>query len=62
MKTTRKIAIGLSIASGALFAAWLMTGDRAPKTKNYIVRRARNFKDSIKVSARSHEDNDVHYI
>ena len=62
MKTTRKIAIGLSIASGAIFAAWLMTGDRAPKTKNYIVRRARNFKDSIKISDRSQDDNDVHYI
>jgi hypothetical protein len=62
MKTTRKIVIGLGIASGAIFAAWLMTGDRAPKTKNYIVRRARNFKDSLKVVNNDREENEVYYI
>jgi hypothetical protein len=62
MKTTRKIVIGLGIASGAIFAAWLMTGDRAPKPKNYIVRRARNFKDSLKVVNNDREENEVHYI
>lgn len=61
MGTTRKIAIGLSIASGAIFATWLMTGDRAPRTKNYIVRRARNFKVAIKDN-KYYDDNEIHYI
>ncbi len=38
MNTTRKIAIGLSIAGGALLAAWLLTGDRKKKTKEFITK------------------------
>jgi hypothetical protein len=62
MSTTSKIAIGLSIASGALLAAWLLTGERGQKTKSFIVRRARNFKNTDKVEKIPYDDSEVHYV
>lgn len=63
MRTTKKIVIGLGIASGALLAAWLITGDRGHKTKSYIARRARSIKDSInKADKGSYDDSEITYI
>ena len=62
MNTTKKILVGLSIASGALLAAWLMTGDRGQKVKNYIVRRSRNSKEDPKKEEKIFEDSDVNYV
>jgi hypothetical protein len=62
MSTTSKIAIGISIASGALLAAWLLTGDRGQKTKSFIARRARNLKSTAKVEKRPYDDSEVHYV
>ncbi len=39
MKTASKIALGISVASGALLAAWLLTGDRKQKTKDFIAKK-----------------------
>lgn len=39
MSTTKKIAIGLGIASGALLAAWLLTGNRKQKTREFLAKR-----------------------
>ena len=47
LKVMKKLVLGLGIASGALLAAYLITGDRGHRTKNYIVRRARHMKESI---------------
>ncbi|MBS1544658.1 MAG: hypothetical protein JST14_13560 [Bacteroidetes bacterium] len=47
MSTTRKVAIGLGIAGGALLAAWLLTGDRKKKTKDFVLRRADDLKKSF---------------
>ena len=44
MSKATKIAIGLSIASGALLTAWLLTGSRKEKTKAFIARRTSSLK------------------
>jgi hypothetical protein len=62
MSTTRKIAVGLGIASGALLAAWLLTGNRKKKTKEYISKKADGLKNAIKTEKRSFDDSDAHYI
>lgn len=62
MSTTKKIAVGLGVASGALLAAWLLTGDRKKKTKEYIVKKAETIKRSIKKDKGSFDDTDVHYV
>jgi hypothetical protein len=61
MNSTKKIAIGLGVASGALLAAWLFTGNRKKKTKEFIVKKAGAIKDSFKKTVES-EDSDVNYI
>ena len=40
MSTTRKIVIGVGLASGALLAAWLLTGSRKEKTKAFVAKGA----------------------
>ena len=62
MSTTSKIAIGLGVASGALLAAWLLTGDRKQKTKEFIVKKASTIKKSLKTESGSFDDSDVHYV
>jgi hypothetical protein len=62
MSTTKKIAIGLGVASGALLAAWLLTGDRKKKTKEFIVKNASKLKDSLKKDKSSFDDSDAHYV
>jgi hypothetical protein len=61
MNSTKKIAIGLGVASGALLAAWLFTGNRKKKTKEFIAKKAGAIKDSLKKTVES-EDSDVNYI
>ncbi len=48
MSTTRKVAIGLGIAGGALLAAWLLTGTRKRKTKEFLVRTAADISKTIR--------------
>lgn len=48
MSTSSKIAIGIGIASGALLAAWLLTGSRKEKTKEFISKRTNGLKDTVK--------------
>ncbi len=62
MSTTKKIAIGLGVASGALLAAWLLTGDRKKKTKEFIAKKADTIKKTFKRDNESSEDSDVHYV
>jgi len=64
MSTTRKIAIGLGLAGGALLAAWLLTGDRKKKTKDFVVRNAQNLKKALKTEEKkvTQDDSDVHYV
>lgn len=62
MNTSSKIAIGLGIAGGALLAAWLLTGDRKKKTKDFLVKKAQDFKQTLKKETVSVDDSDVHYV
>jgi hypothetical protein len=62
MKTASKIALGISVASGALLAAWLLTGDRKVKTKEFIAKKATSLKSSLKNDNRHFDDSDAYYI
>ncbi len=62
MSTTKKIAIGLGVASGALLAAWLLTGDRKNKTKDFIAKKASSLRDSLKDKKESFDENEAHYV
>ncbi len=63
MSTTRKVAIGLGIAGGALLAAWLLTGSRKKKTKEFLARTAADLSKTFqKKPATPQEDSDVHYV
>jgi hypothetical protein len=61
MSTTRKIALGLGVAGGALLAAWLLTGDRKKKTKDFVAKRANDLK-KVFGTGNDSEDQDVNYI
>ena len=62
MSTSRKIAIGLGIASGALVAAWLLTGSRKEKTKEFISKKTGNLKEALKFKKGNVDDSDIHYV
>ncbi|HEY9006978.1 hypothetical protein [Ohtaekwangia sp.] len=62
MSTTRKIAVGIGLASGALLAAWLLTGNRKQKTKNYLVKKADGLRQAIKTEKSKFDDSDSYYI
>ena len=62
MSSTRKVAIGLGIAGGALLAAWLLTGSRKQKTKDFLVRKATDIKKTFQKDTASPDDSDVHYV
>ena len=63
MSTTRKIAIGLGLAGGALLAAYLLTGDRKHKTKDFLTKTGKKIKDVLDPKAKTvAEDQDVNYV
>jgi hypothetical protein len=61
MSTTRKIAIGLGVAGGALLAAWLLTGDRRKKTKDFVAKKANDLK-KVLGKEEDTDDQDVYYV
>jgi Na+/H+-translocating membrane pyrophosphatase len=62
MNTTGKITLGLGIASAALLAAYLFTGDRKKKTTQFIARKADDLKRAIRKKMESFDDSEAHYI
>lgn len=63
MTTTRKVMIGLGVAGGALLAAWLLTGDRGKKTKEFVSKKAEDLKQALnKKTKADFDDSDVHYV
>ena len=62
MKTASKIALGISVASGALLAAWLLTGDRKQKTKDFIAKKTGSLKNNLKSQRNPFDDSEAHYI
>ena len=61
MSTTGKFAIGIGIASGALLTAYLLSGSRKHKTKQFISSKTENLRNSLKASRSSFDDSEVHY-
>jgi hypothetical protein len=63
MTTSKKIMIGLGVAGGALLAAWLLTGDRKKKTKDFVSKKAEDLKQALKKEKQEEsEESDVHYV
>lgn len=62
MKTASKIALGISVASGALLAAWLLTGDRKQKTKDFIAKKTGSLKNNLKSQGNPFDDSEAHYV
>ncbi len=62
MSTTRKLVIGLGVAGGAILAAWLLTGNRKQKTRDFVVKRTQNVKRVLKKEEKVFDDSDAHYV
>jgi hypothetical protein len=62
MKTTGKIAIGVSLVSSVLLAAWLLTGQRKEKTKDIVTKGAESLKNVLKSEKIHPEESDAYYI
>lgn len=58
----KNVAIGLGIAGGALLAAWLLTGTRKRKTKEFVVRRTNNLRQAMKRKVEKFDDSEIHYL
>lgn len=48
MKTTGKIALGVSLASSVLIATWLLSGERKVKTKDFVSKTAESLRGALK--------------
>jgi hypothetical protein len=62
MSTVKKLAIGIGVASGALLAAWLLTGDRKKKTKDFILKKTSGLKHRMKSDKTAFDDSEAHYV
>jgi hypothetical protein len=66
MSKLSKITIGVTLASGALLAAWLLTGSRKEKTKQFISKGTESIKKSLRkpevTSDVKSDDPEIHYI
>lgn len=60
MSTSGKIAIG--IASSALLAAWLLTGTRKEKTKEFVAKKTDSFKSPARSAKPAVQDQEMYYI
>jgi hypothetical protein len=62
MSKTSKFTIGVSLASGALLAAWLLTGSRKEKAKKIISKGTATIKKTLKGRGDGFDDSEAHYI
>lgn len=62
MNTTKKILLGLGLASGVVLAALLASSDRGQQTKTYIARRMRALKNTPADKEEPKEESEVHYL
>jgi hypothetical protein len=67
MSKTSKLAIGVSVVSGALLAAWLLTGTRKEKTKKLISKGKSTITKTFKAEKQESrknvaDDSEVHYV
>ena len=62
MSTGGKLVLTVGIASSALLAAWLLTGGRRVKTREFVVKKAENLKDVLKVDRAVVEEDEAFYV
>jgi hypothetical protein len=62
MSKTSTFAIGIGLASGALLAAWLLTGSRKEKTRKFISSRTASIKKSIKAERPVYDETESYYL
>ena len=65
MGAARKFAIGLGLAGGALLTAWFLSGNRARRTRDFLVKKVQHIKTVKKVPKKDlgiFDETDVHYI
>ena len=62
MSKSSTFAIGIGLASGALLAAWLLTGTRKERTKKFISSRTASIKKSIKTDRPVFDETESYYF
>lgn len=62
MNTTGKIALGASLVSSLLMAAWLLTGERKEKAKVFVTKKAENLRNVLKSDRVYMSELDEYYI
>ena len=62
MSTSGKIAISVGIASSALLAAWLLTGTRKERTREFVAKTASGFKSALKTEKVAAAAEEAYYI
>ncbi|MEJ1238845.1 hypothetical protein WBG78_11980 [Chryseolinea sp. T2] len=62
MSTGGKLVLTVGIASSALLAAWLLTGGRRVKTREFVVKKAENLKDVLKVDRAVVQEDEAFYV
>ncbi|HTE30086.1 MAG TPA: hypothetical protein VK666_06915 [Chryseolinea sp.] len=61
MSTGGKIVITLGIASSALVAAWLLTGNRKEKTREFVSKKSETFKAALRSDKILEQDDQAFY-
>lgn len=62
MSKSSTFAIGIGLASGALIAAWLLTGTRKEKTKKFISTRTASIKKTIQAEKPVYDETESFYF
>jgi hypothetical protein len=63
MRTTEKIALGVSLASSVVLATWLLTGDRKLRTKDFVSKKTEGLRSTLKSDSRIYPSElDNYYI
>jgi len=62
MSKSSTFAIGIGLASGALLAAWLLTGTRKERTKKFISARTASIKKSMKAERPVYDETESYYL
>ena len=61
MNTTGKIAVGFSLASSLLLTAWLLTGERKVKTKDFVSKKVESLRGVLKADRIVADESDAYY-
>ena len=61
MNTTGKLAIGFSLASSLFLTAWLLTGERKTKTKDFVSKKVESLRGVLKTDRVLCEESDAYY-